>query len=105
MKHTQQRSRTIPLEGSTLQGDASSGGLAHEQLHSSVPEDSAFDTNLGRMEFSYPNDNQLLSDGTVVGASPSSLMAEMTSWGEFDSLVSLWIFFITPRYANIYSLF
>ena len=89
MKHMQQRSRTIPLEGSRLQDISSGSALANEQLQSSIQEDSTFDSELGRMEFDYPNDNQLLSDGTVVGASPSSLMAEMTSWGEFDSLVSL----------------
>lgn len=34
------------------------------------------------------NDCRILSDGSVFGASPNSLMAEMTSWGEFASLVS-----------------
>lgn len=34
------------------------------------------------------NNCQMMSDGTVFGGSPSSLMAEMTSWGEFASLVS-----------------
>ncbi|TLD34538.1 acetyl-CoA synthetase-like protein [Venturia nashicola] len=48
--------------------------------------ESAFDHSLD-VGLSNGNDCQMMSDGNVFGESPSSLMAEMTSWGEFTSLV------------------
>jgi hypothetical protein len=108
MKNTQNRSRSTAAETMNTQyAPLNMVPAATEEQHLVAEEtafDPALDTGLGN-----GNDCQMLSDGTLIGASPSSLMAEMTSWGEFASLVSTQhqirrIWFLASRYANFISL-
>lgn len=87
IKQMRNRSRSGPAEKLNRQsGVQSMVPPAAQEQHSVVGTafDHPLDTGL-----SNGNDCRMMSpEGNVFGESPSSLLAEMTSWGEFASLVS-----------------